>query len=231
MQQIETLQKQISLQQQSVIPNITTTSLPDQLQIVSDYAEAKTHSAVLEWYTNQLTESKVYLSGGKLQSVILPSEAGLANHHVVHIYNLDPATIYVYKIVVIKNNKTTLKTGELKTYPLIVPSFEVKIIRNDYALFNDDNSFYYYYIIQIISPKGTLYTNIKVKIDDKEYATDNQGTILYRLKTKPKCGTNVMLLILTDTLENIWTPYELLIETGCITPPSTPPCNKGGACA
>jgi len=211
----------------TVFPVTTTITVPNQLQIVSDYTEAKTHSAILEWHTNQLTESKVYLSGGKLQSIILPSEAGLAYDHVIHIYNLDPAIIYSYKIVAIKNDVAVLKTGEFKTYSLAIPSFEAKIIRDDYALFNDDNLFYYYYIIQISSPEGIPYTNIKIKIDNKEYTTNNQGTILYRLKEKPKCGTNLILFILTDNIENGWTSYELQIKAGCVTLPTTPSCGLG----
>lgn len=224
-QQLEMLQKQIALQQQPIISNATTTTISQaKLQILSDYADVKTHSVILEWYTNQLTEGKIYLSGGGLESVIFPSEAGIANHHVVHINNLKPATTYYYKIVAIKNDISVLKTGEFKTLSLAVPSFVAKIIRDDYALFNDDNSFYYYYIIQIVSHEGSPYSSIKVKIDNKEYLTDNQGSILYRLKEQPKCGINLTLLVLTDPIENSWTSYDLPINRGCI-PTTKPPCN------
>ena len=229
-QLIMLLMQQIAIKYNSVTPPVNTNfnaTSTSQLQIVSDYVDPKTTSAVLEWYTNQLTESKVYLSGGKLEDVILTSEAGLANHHVIHIYNLDPATIYSYKIVAIKDNTTALKTGEFKTYPLAVPLFYLKVLRYDSALFNDDNTFHYYAIIQLTSPEGSPYTGIKVKINEKEYTTDNQGTILYRLKGKPEygCRTNLILHVLTDTIENKWVSYELPIEGDCENaPPTTPPC-------
>lgn len=60
-------------------------------------------TAKIEWQTNQPTESKLYLSGGGLNSKLYTSEAGYTTSHFVNISGLTATTNYSYQITAIGN--------------------------------------------------------------------------------------------------------------------------------
>ncbi len=262
-QQVEILTKQLILQQSTYSTNNISTPLPtnaanenDSIKIISVYVEPLVSSAFLEWYTNCLTESKVYISSPGHSGVnVYDSEAGFSNHHVLNLNNLKPNTSYNYQILVSRNDRFITQTGEFRTYPLAVPDLKINLVRSDQAVFNDTGNLTNYLVIQITSASDIPYPHTQVKIHDQIYTTDNRGEIIYRLteneisylqtiwtSTSTECG--IPLSVLTNPLEKGWDSFTLSLPSDVCNliknfPPPTPcpsfphstPCSLRGVCA
>lgn len=74
-----------------------------------------TTTGKISWKTSQPTESKLYLSGGGMNSKLFSSEAGYATLHFVTITQLTPMADYSFQITAIGNAGFVNYSGGFKT--------------------------------------------------------------------------------------------------------------------
>lgn len=97
---------------QSNIPTVTTSA---EIQISSINITPSITSAKIEWQTDKLTESKVFISSGSLYSRVLNSESGLSTRHMVSTSGLSSGTTYSYEIEAIIQGVVAKKIGSFST--------------------------------------------------------------------------------------------------------------------
>jgi hypothetical protein len=100
---------------QETIPKTNTTEASPSTVITITGQTVSTSTAKIEWATNQQTESKLYLSGGGLNSKLYTSETGFTTHHIVNISSLNPSMDYSYQITAIGNDGLASYSGLFKT--------------------------------------------------------------------------------------------------------------------
>ena len=108
-QQVPTNQ-QVNYQNQSI-----------NLQITSVQVKTDIHSAIIEWQTSELTESKIFISADNFSTRVIPSESGLSSRHIANITSLLSNKNYSFEIEAIANNISLKKSGEFKI--LLKPAY------------------------------------------------------------------------------------------------------------
>ncbi|MEK7136480.1 MAG: hypothetical protein AAB821_02725, partial [Patescibacteria group bacterium] len=96
-------------------PQTTQSTPAETLKISSVNVVPDMTSVKIGWETNQPTESKLYLSGGGLNSKLFVSEAGYSTKHFATITQLTPITDYSFQITAIGGNGFTDISGSFKT--------------------------------------------------------------------------------------------------------------------
>lgn len=93
----------------------TQTQTSTSIQITSVNITPLLSSAQIEWQTNILTNSKIFLSGDKFSSKVYSSESGLSTRHIVNAVGLVSGTVYQYEIEVIAGDQVIKKSGSFST--------------------------------------------------------------------------------------------------------------------
>ncbi len=113
LKQVASLQAQLSQMQaakiQTPVVNTNSNNATQQqntqtIQISITKKLTTTSTAFIEWTTSRPSESKLYLSGGGLNSKLFASEAGYTTLHFVHINQLIPMTDYSFTITALSND-------------------------------------------------------------------------------------------------------------------------------
>lgn len=108
----------------TVTPVAATPTQTPIIQISSVNITPTITSAKIEWQTDKPTESKIFLSGGGLSSILYKSESGLSTRHSVSISGLIGDTNYSYEMEAIAGETFAKKNGDFQTeVPLPVPKF------------------------------------------------------------------------------------------------------------
>ncbi|MCK6462931.1 MAG: DUF5667 domain-containing protein [Candidatus Pacebacteria bacterium] len=99
----------------SVTLQSSASSQIETLEITSVAVVPSTASVKIEWMTNRSAESKLYLSGGGLNSKPFVSETGYSNKHLLNIAQLNPITEYTFQITAIGGGGFADIAGSFKT--------------------------------------------------------------------------------------------------------------------
>ena len=110
-----------------VTPGATTQTQTSIIQISSINITPTVTSAKIEWQTNKLTESKIFLSGSGFSSKVYSSESGISTRHSVFVDGLNSNTDYTYEIEVISNSNFVKKIGGFKTPGRMVTNLIIKL--------------------------------------------------------------------------------------------------------
>ena len=89
--------------------------LTETLKITSVSVSSTFTTMDFEWWTNKLSDSKVFISGGGMSSKVYSSESGLSTHHIVHISGLNGNTNYSYEVEAIAGAEDVKKQGSYST--------------------------------------------------------------------------------------------------------------------
>ncbi len=103
--------------------SINQTEIP---QIISVSVDSDITSARIEWQTNIPTESKIFISGGSLDSKIFPSFSGTSTRHITEISNLKGNQIYSFEIEAVAGLNSVRKINQFKTSEPPQPSFSIE---------------------------------------------------------------------------------------------------------
>jgi hypothetical protein len=87
------------------------------IQISSVNITPSLTSAQIEWQTNILTNSKIFLSGENFSSKVFNSESGLSTRHIVNATGLTSGTTYSYDIEAVAGDQVVKKQGTFSTKP------------------------------------------------------------------------------------------------------------------
>lgn len=98
-------------------PPTTQTQTPITIQISSINTTPSLTSAQIEWQTNILTTSKIFLSGGNISSKVFGSESGLSTRHIINATGLTGGTTYSYEIEAVAGDQVVKKQGSFSTAP------------------------------------------------------------------------------------------------------------------
>lgn len=98
-------------------PPTTQTQSSVAIQISSVNITPSLTSAQIEWQTNILTSSKIFLSGGNISSNVFSSESGLSTRHIVNATGLTSGTTYSYEIEAVADDQVMKKQGSFTTKP------------------------------------------------------------------------------------------------------------------
>ena len=96
-------------------PSTTQTQFSVAIQISSVNITPALTSAQIEWQTNILTNSKIFLSGGNLSSKVYSSESGLSTRHIVNATGLTSGTTYSYEIEAVAGDQVVKKQVSFTT--------------------------------------------------------------------------------------------------------------------
>lgn len=118
-QTISPQQSQIISQQIQQTPSLQgSVQLIGKISIFINSQNIGETTAQIEWTTSESTESKLYLSGGGINSQQYPSKNGYTTRHIVVIENLKSMTNYSFQITASGNNGFADYTGGFKTRTL-----------------------------------------------------------------------------------------------------------------
>lgn len=95
--------------------SVVSPTLAEALKITSASVSSTFTTLDFEWWTNKLSDSKVFISGGGMSSKVYSSESGLSTHHIVHISGLNGNTNYSYEIEAIAGGEDVKKQGSYST--------------------------------------------------------------------------------------------------------------------
>lgn len=94
---------------------VVSPTLTEALKITSVSVSSTFATMDFEWWTNKLSESKVFISGGGMSSKVYSSESGQSTHHIVHISGLNGNTNYSYEVEAIAGGEDVKKQGSYST--------------------------------------------------------------------------------------------------------------------
>lgn len=98
-------------------PAPTQTQSSVAIQISSVKITPSLTSAQIEWQTNILTNSKIFLSGGNISSKVFSSESGLSTRHIANATGLTSGTTYSYEIEAVAGDQVMKKQESFTTKP------------------------------------------------------------------------------------------------------------------